>query len=66
MDDAAANCGALFNAAVFLVHFNDLLDHAGAPRCCTPLNEVLLLSLLAATAEAKIFIGHRYRSFQTC
>ena len=66
MDDAAANCGALFNVAVFLDHFNDLLDHAGAPRCCTPLNEVSLLSLLAAPAEAEVFIGHLYHSFGTC
>ena len=50
MDDVAADCGVIFEATVFLSHFNDLPD----PR--HPLDEVLLLSLLAVLAGAETFI----------
>ena len=55
MDDVAADCGAIFEATVFLRHFNDLADPRQAVKVVYPLDEVLLLSLLAVLAGAETF-----------
>ncbi len=55
MDDPATECGALFEATVFLSHFNDLPDPRQAVKVVYPLDEVLLLSLLAVLAGAEAF-----------
>jgi predicted transposase YbfD/YdcC len=56
MDDAAADCGALFETVVFLRHFNDLSDPRQRGKVMYPLDEVLLLSLLAVLAGAETFV----------
>jgi predicted transposase YbfD/YdcC len=56
MDDAAADCGAIFEATAFLSHFNDLPDHRQPGKVMYPLDEVLLLSLLAVLAGADTFV----------
>ena len=53
MDDLATDCGAIFEATVFLSHFNDLPDPRQAVKVVYPLDEVLLLSLLAVLAGAE-------------
>jgi hypothetical protein len=55
MDDLATDCGAIFEATVFLSHFNDLPDPRQAVKVVYPLDEVLLLSLLAVLAGAETF-----------
>ena len=55
MDDLATECGALFEATVFLSHFNDLPDPRHAVKVVYPLDEVLLLALLAVLAGAEAF-----------
>jgi predicted transposase YbfD/YdcC len=55
MDDAAQDDGAVFEAAGFLSHFNDLTDGRQAGKVVYPLDEVLLLSLLAVLAGAETF-----------
>ena len=56
MDDAAADCGALFETVVFLRHFNDLSDPRQRGKVVYPLDEVLLLSLLAVLAGVETFV----------
>ena len=55
MDTAAMDCGAIFEATVFLGHFNELPDPRQAVKVVYPLDEVLLLSLLAVLAGAETF-----------
>ena len=55
MDDLATECGALFEATVFLSHFNDMPDPRQAVKVVYPLDEVLLLALLAVLAGAEAF-----------
>jgi hypothetical protein len=47
MDDPATDCGAIFETTVFLSYFNDLPDPRQAVKVVYPLDEVLLLALLA-------------------
>ena len=56
MDDATANDGALFEAVVFLHHFNDLPDPRQRGKVMYPLDEVLLLALLGVLAGAESFV----------
>ncbi len=57
MDEvAAADCGAFEEAVVFLSYFKDLPDHRQAGKVMYPLDEVLLLSLLAVLAGAETFV----------
>jgi predicted transposase YbfD/YdcC len=53
VDDLATGCGAIFEATVFLSHFNELPDPRQAVKVVYPLDEVLLLSLLAVLAGAE-------------
>jgi hypothetical protein len=55
MDNPATDCSAIFEATVFLSHFNDLPDPRQAVKVVYPLDEVLLLSLLAVLAGAESF-----------
>ena len=48
MDNVAGECGAVFEAGVFLKHFSDLPDPRQRGKVMYPLDEVLLLCLLAA------------------
>src|SRR6185437_10139473 len=56
MDEAPTDDGALFEATVFLHHFNDLPDPRQSGKVVYPLSEVLLLSLLAVLAGAESFV----------
>jgi hypothetical protein len=56
MDDAAQDNQALFEAVVFLNHFNDLPDPRQRGKVTYPLAEVLLLALLAVLAGAESFV----------
>jgi predicted transposase YbfD/YdcC len=76
MDDVADECGAAFEAVVFLKHFRDLPDHRQAGKVIYPLDEVLLLCLLSVLAGADTFVDiarfgakkidllRRFRSFR--
>src|ERR1035437_2850197 len=55
MDDVATDCGAIFDATIFLSYFNELPDPRQAVKVVYPLDEVLLLSLLAVLAGAEAF-----------
>ena len=55
MEHVAPDCGAIFVATVFLCHFNELPDPRQAVKVVYPLDEVLLLSLLAVRAGAEAF-----------
>ena len=55
MDNVATGCGAIFEATVFLGYFNELPDPRQAVKVVYPLDEVLLLSLLAVLAGAEAF-----------
>jgi predicted transposase YbfD/YdcC len=55
MTDATAEFGAFGEATVFLDYFKDLTDPRQAGKVVYPLNEVLLLSLLAVLANAESF-----------
>ena len=55
MDDAAVDDGAIFEAAGFLSYFNDITDSRQAGKVVYPLDEVLMLSLLAVLAGAETF-----------
>jgi predicted transposase YbfD/YdcC len=52
----AEDCGALGEAVVFLSHFGDLPDHRQAGKVAYPLDEVLLVCLLAVLAGAETFV----------
>ena len=55
MDDSARDDGEIFEATVFLHHFNDLTDTRQQAKVVYPLDEVLLLALLATLAGAEAF-----------
>ena len=56
MDGMALEIGALGEAVVFLEHFRDLPDVRQSAKVMYPLDEVLLLSLLAVLAGAETFV----------
>jgi hypothetical protein len=56
MDEAAQDNEALFEAVVFLNHFNYLPDPRQRGKVTYPLAEVLLLALLAVLAGAESFV----------
>src|ERR1700691_434762 len=76
MDDAAQDNQALFEAVVFLNHFNDLPDPRQHGKVMDPLEEVLLLALLAVLAggescveiarfgDKKLDLLRRFRPFR--
>src|SRR5208282_729968 len=55
IDDGTADCGALSESIVFLDYFRDLSDPRQLEKVVYPLNEVLLLCLLAVLAGAGTF-----------
>lgn len=55
MERFATEAGALGEAVVFLDYFNDMPDHRQPGKVVYPLDEVLLLSLLAVLAGADGF-----------
>ena len=55
MDSGAAECGALSEGVVFLDHFSVLEDPRQQGKIVYPLDEVLLLCLLAVLAGAETF-----------
>src|SRR5579863_3600504 len=55
MANSDIGCGALGEAIVFLTYFNDLEDVRQPGKVVYPLDEVLLLSLLAVLAGAETF-----------
>jgi predicted transposase YbfD/YdcC len=55
MDSAAADGSAFDETIVFLSHFKDLRDPRQQGKVCYPLDEVLLLCLLAVLAGAECF-----------
>ena len=55
MDDTITDCVAYGEAIVFLNHFNDLLDPRQQGKVTYPLDEILLLCLLAVLAGAECF-----------
>src|ERR1700676_3674441 len=56
MDGAARDNQAVFEVVVFLNHFNDLPDPRQRGKVTYPLDEVLLLALLAVLAGADSFV----------
>lgn len=73
MDDAARDTQALFEAVVFLNHFNGLRDPRQRGKVTYPLDEVLLLALLAGAesfveiarfGEKKLDLPRRFRPFR--
>ncbi len=56
MGEVAKECGAVFETVVFLKHFRELPDHRQAGKVTYPLDEVLLLCLLAVVAGADTFV----------
>jgi len=56
MEDVAADCGAFDESVVFLRHFRDLPDPRQRGKVVYPLDEVLLLCLLAVLAGAETFV----------
>src|SRR5882724_13235903 len=56
MNGAAADCGAFSEAVVFLAHFRDLPDPRQRGKVTYPLEEVLLLCLLAVIAGAETIV----------
>jgi predicted transposase YbfD/YdcC len=55
MDDASQDRGEIFEATAFLSHFDGLEDGRQPGKVIYPLDEVLLLSLLAVLAGAETF-----------
>ncbi len=55
MDDAAADCAAFDETVVFLSYFKDLQDPRQQGKVAYPLDEILLLCLLAVLAGAESF-----------
>ena len=55
MDDTITDCAAYGEAIVFLSHFNDLPDPRQQGKVTYPLDEILLLCLLAVLAGAECF-----------
>jgi predicted transposase YbfD/YdcC len=56
MDEGSAACGAFEEAIEFLRYFNDLPDRRQRAKVVYPLEEVLLLCLLAVLAGAETFV----------
>ena len=56
MERVAADCGALGEAVVFLDYFDDLPDPRQRGKVIYPLDEVLLLCLLAVLGGAETFV----------
>lgn len=56
MDHAATDTETVFEAIVFLHHFNDLPDPRQRGKVMYPLDEVLLLALIAVLAGAETFV----------
>jgi predicted transposase YbfD/YdcC len=56
MEDLPTDCGALGEAVVFLNHFKDLLDPRQLGKIVYPLDEVLILALVAVLAGAESFV----------
>jgi len=56
MDDVTTDSGAVFEAVAFLNHFKALPDPRQRGKILYPLDEVLLLSLLAVLAGAESFV----------
>jgi len=56
MDSVAGEYGAFDEAIVFLKHFSGLPDHRQHGKVMYPLDEVLLLCLLAVVAGADTFV----------
>jgi predicted transposase YbfD/YdcC len=55
MNSATTDCAAFDETVVFLSHFKDLRDPRQQGKVCYPLDEVLLLCLLAVLAGAECF-----------
>ncbi len=55
MDETALDDSEIFEATVFLSHFDDLADGRQPGKVVYPLDEVLLLALLAVLAGAETF-----------
>jgi len=55
MDGATTDCGAFDETVVFLSHFKDLRDPRQQGKVSYPLDEILLLCLLAVLAGAEAF-----------
>ena len=55
MDEVAGNFAALAETTVFLSYFKDMPDHRQAGKVTYPLDEILLLCLLAVLAGAEAF-----------
>jgi predicted transposase YbfD/YdcC len=55
MDDASTDCTAFDETLVFLRYFNDLADPRQPGKVTYPLDEILLLCLLAVLAGAECF-----------
>lgn len=56
MDVAVSDCGAFDESVVFLSYFKDLSDPRQSGKVMYPLDEVLLLTLLAVLAGAETFV----------
>src|ERR1700682_4407093 len=56
MDSAASDCVAIYEAVVFLEYFKVLPDPRQRGKVVYPLDEVLLLCLLAVLAGAETFV----------
>ena len=56
MEDEAADSGAFGEAVAFLAHFRDMPDPGQRGKVTYPLEEVLLLCLLAVLAGAETFV----------
>jgi predicted transposase YbfD/YdcC len=56
MDGVAGDCGAFGEAVVFLKYFRDMPDPRQCGKVTYPLDEVLLLCLLAVLAGAETFV----------
>lgn len=56
MEDVATDSGALSEAVVFLNHFKDMPDPRQRGKVMYPLDEILLLALLAVLAGADSFV----------
>ena len=55
MDEAGAQVDAIFESTIFLRHFKDLPDPRQAGKVTYPLDEILLLCLLAVLAGSETF-----------
>ena len=56
MEDVSTDCGALGEAVAFLSYFNDLPDPRQRGKIVYPLDEILLLALIAVLAGAESFV----------